>query len=199
MVGFISYIFAFMIGISVVCGLCFGTSQQVSQAVTDGASQSVELIVSLSGMMCLWSGVMEVAKQSKLTEKLASLFSPLLVRLFPDVKKDSKAFSYISMNISANLLGLSNAATPLGLKAMSELKGDSSSDVATDAMITFVVMNTASIGLLPTTVGAMRSALGSVSPFDIIVCVWITSVVALAVGLLSSKFCLILRRKKCTL
>jgi len=150
----------------------------------------------MSGMMCLWSGVMEVARKSRLTDKLAKLFSPLLKKLFPDVKKDSKAFQYICMNVSANLLGLSNAATPFGLSAMKELKKDLLSDEASDSMVTFVVMNTASIQLLPTNVATMRSVLGSTSPFDIIFCVWVTSVIALTVGLTVSRLCSKIGRKK---
>lgn len=162
----------------------------------DGASEAVELLVMMSGMMCLWSGVMEVARKSRLTDKLAKLFSPLLKKLFPDVKKDSKAFQYICMNVSANLLGLSNAATPFGLSAMKELKKDLLSDEASDSMVTFVVMNTASIQLLPTNVATMRSVLGSTSPFDIIFCVWVTSVIALTVGLTVSRLCSKIGRKK---
>lgn len=194
-----SYILVFMVGISFVSAVCFQNTQQLSQAVTDGAYGAIELMISISGILCLWSGVMEIAKQSGLTDKLAVFFAPLLKKLFPDVKKDSKAFSYICMNVSANMLGMGNAATPLGLMAMKELKKDCEGDVASDAMITFVVMNTASIGLLPTTVGAMRAMYASESPFDIIVCVWITSVVALCAGLMCSKICCCIRRKKCTL
>ncbi len=195
----LSYILSFMMVISVVSSVVCGKTEELAQAITGGASDTIELIISLSGIMCLWSGVMEVAKESGLTDKLASFFSPILHRLFPDVDKNSAAFSYISMNISANMLGLGNAATPLGLKAMSELRKNSDSDVASDSMITFVVMNTASIGLLPTTVCAMRSAFSSKSPFDIIVCVWVTSIIALFFGLMSSKICSTIRRKKCTL
>lgn len=195
----LSYIFVFMILISVVCSVMLDTTTAVSASVMDGAAQAVELLISLSGMICLWSGVMEIAKQSKLTEKLSNLLSPLLCRLYTDIDKDSKAFSYICMNISANLLGIGNAATPLGLSAMREMQNDARTDVATDSMVTFVVMNTASIQLIPTTVAAMRSALGSHSPFDVIFCVWVTSAVALTVGLTVSKLCCIFRRKQWTL
>lgn len=178
-----SYIFVFMILASIVCSFFTDTSQELSASIMDGASNAVELLIMMSGMLCLWSGIMEVAKECELTQKLAKLFSPLLRRLFPDVKKDSRAFECICMNVSANLLGLANAATPLGLTAMQELNKDNKSDVATNSMITFVVMNTASIQLLPTTIATMRKALGSQSPFDIIICVWITSAVALFTAL----------------
>ncbi len=195
----LSYIFVIMIATSVVSAVLFSNTHALSQSVMSGAESAVELVVSLLGMVCLWSGVMEVAKESKLTDKIALLFAPLLKKLFPDVKKDSKAFSYICMNVSANLLGLANAATPFGLKAMKELDADNKSDIATDSMITFVVMNTASIQLFPTTVAAMRSSLGSKSPFDIIFCVWIVSATALAVGLVASKLLCNMRRNKCNL
>ena len=135
----------------------------------------------------MWSGIMAIAKDAGLTEKLSRLFAPMLKKLFPDIDEHSDAFSYISMNISANLLGLGNAATPLGISAMRELKNTSQSNIATDSMVTFVVMNTASIQLLPTTVAVLRRSYGSASPFDVIFCVWISSAAALAVGLCIAK------------
>lgn len=195
----ISYIFVLMIALSVVGSLFLRTTAEVSAAVLDGAESAVELVISISGMMCLWSGIMQIAKEAKLTQKLSKLFAPLLSKLFPDVSKDSKAFSLICMNVSANLLGLSNAATPLGLQAMQELKTQSDTEVATDSMVNFVVLNTASIQLLPTTVAAMRSALGSHSPYDVIFCVWITSVLALISGLTVSKLCCAFKGSKWSL
>lgn len=191
----LSYIFVIMIVLSVGCSVFTSNEEALSQSIMDGATSAVELMITMCGMMCLWSGIMEVAKSSGLTQKLSKLFAPLLKKLFPDVDKNSRAFSYICMNVSANLLGLANAATPLGLCAMRELKADSDSDVATDSMITFVVINTASIQLLPTTIAAMRGALGSKSPFDIVFCVLVSSIAALAMGLLVSKIFCKLRRK----
>lgn len=192
----LSYIFVFMIVVSVAGAVAFGNTDELSASIMDGAAQAIQLMISLCGMMCLWSGVMEVAKECGLTQKLSKLFAPLLNKLFPDVKEDSRAFSYMCMNISANLLGMANAATPLGLSAMKELKADMTDEKASDSMINFVVMNTASIQLLPTTVAALRSTYGSAQPFDIIFCVWVTSIVALIVGLTVSKICCKLRRKK---
>ncbi len=183
----LSYIFVFMIVVSVLISVFLDVGTEVSQSMIDGCADAVSLIVTMSGVLCLFSGVMEVAKESGLNKKLSRVLSPLLLSLFPNIDRDSKAFDYICMNVSANLLGLSNAATPLGLSAMKELKGNSNSVVASDDMINFVVLNTASIQLLPTTVAAMRGALGSKSPFDIIFCVWISSVVALLAGLFVSK------------
>lgn len=190
----LSYIFSAMIALSFVFAIFAGDVAQLSEGVLNSAEDAVMLLIKLSGMMCMWSGFMEIAKRSGLMKKLSRLLSPLLSRLFPDVGRDSDAFSYITMNVSANLLGLGNAATPLGLSAMCQLRALSDSDTASDSMVTFVVMNTASIQLLPTTVATLRHSYGSHSPFDIIVCVWITSAIALAVGLLTSR--LLTRRRR---
>lgn len=182
-----SYIFGAMIALAFVFALISGSIPAVSAGIPESAASAIELIISISGMLCMWSGFMRIAKDSGLIDKLARLFAPLLRRLYPDVEPESDAFRYISMNISANLLGLGNAATPLGLKAMRELRRINDCDVAGDSMLTFVVMNTASIQLIPTTVAALRRSFGSQQPFDIILCVWLTSAAALAVGLLSSR------------
>lgn len=186
----LSYVFVFMIVVSIICSVFAGSGEVLSQSMIDGAADAVELIIMMSGMMCLWGGVMEVAKESGLTDKLARFCSPLLSRIFPDVEKTSDAFSYISMNFSANLLGLSNAATPLGISAMKELNRNTDPHTLSNSQIFFVVMNTASLQLLPTTLSALRSIYGSKTPFDITVPVWITSVCALFVGLTIAKiFC----------
>lgn len=183
----LSYLFAGMIAISFVFAVVTGNMASLSSSMLDSATQAIELLIKMCGGLCMWSGLMEIAKDAGLTERIAKLFAPLLRKLFPDVEEDSPAFSYISMNISANLLGLGNAATPLGIYAMRQLRLSSPGDAASDSMVTFVVMNTASIQLLPTTVAVLRRSYGSASPFDVIFCVWISSAVALFVGLLSAK------------
>ena len=182
-----AYVFGLMLAASLIFSLISGDVGSLSEGLMSSASSAVELLISISGMLCMWSGFMRIAKDCGLIEKLSRLFAPLLRRLFPDVDESSDAFSYISMNISANLLGLGNAATPLGLNAMKELKKLSGSDTASDSMLTFVVMNTASIQLLPTTVAALRRNYGSQHPFDILVCVWVTSALALTAGLLMTR------------
>lgn len=182
-----AYIFGGMIAASFLFSAVTGTSPQLSEGILSSAGDAVQFLITISGMLCMWSGFMRIAKDCGLIEKLSRLFAPLLRRLYPDVEPDSDAFRYISMNISANLLGLGNAATPLGISAMRELKKRSDSDTATDSMVTFVLMNTASIQLIPTTVAALRKSYGSSQPFDILPCVWITSIAALGLGLLSSK------------
>ena len=188
-----SYVFGVMIAASFLYALIDGSLAALSEGMLNASGEAIELLLSISGMLIMWSGFMRIAKDCGLIEKLSRLFAPILRRLYPDVAPDSEAFRCISMNISANLLGLGNAATPLGIRAMRELKRHSPGDTATDSMVTFVLMNTASIQLIPTTVAALRKSYGSQQPFDILLCVWITSVAALAAGLLSSG---IIRRVK---
>ena len=139
-------------------------------------------------MMCFWSGLLEIAKRAGLTEKLAKLIRPLTQLLFPRLRGDSPAVTAMVMNMTANFLGLSNAATPLGLAAMQELeKINPKPGTASDEMCMFVVINTASISLIPTTVIALRSAAGSQDPFGIIVPVWLCSVTAVTVGVIAAK------------
>ena len=191
-----SYIFGAMIALSFLYAVISGNLSQLSSGIPEAATSAVELLISISGMLCMWSGFMRIAKDCGLIDKLARLFAPFLKRLYPDVAPESDAFRYISMNISANLLGLGNAATPLGLSAMRELRRINNSDTASDSMVTFVVMNTASIQLIPTTVAALRKSYGAQQPFDILLCVWMTSMTALAVGLISSRIITILSRRR---
>lgn len=188
-----SYAFGLMLAVSMVFFLISGDVGALSTGIMDSAGEAVELLISISGMLCMWSGFMRIAKDCGLIDKMSRLFAPILRRLFPDVAVESDAFRYISMNISANLLGLGNAATPLGISAMRELRRQHDSDIASDSMLILVVMNTASIQLLPTTVAALRKSYGSQQPFDILICVWISSAVALAAGLISAR---LLMRKR---
>ena len=191
-----SYVFGAMITISFIYAVLSGNIEQMSTGIPEAAGSAIELLISISGMLIMWSGFMRIAKDCGLIEKLSKLFAPLLKRLYPDVAVDSDAFRYISMNISANLLGLGNAATPLGIKAMGELKKHSLDDTATDSMVTFVLMNTASMQLIPTTVAALRKSYGSAQPFDVLLCVWITSAAALTAALVSSNLIRRLRWKR---
>ena len=144
----------------------------------------MELLLKLAGILALWSGIMKIAQESGLTALFARLFAPLLRLLFPRLDRDSEAFGLITMNITANLLGLGNTATPLGLRAMRELDAlNRHSGTASDEMVIFVVMNTASLQLLPTMLGSLRQSYGSTAPFEILVPVWISSSCALAVAL----------------
>ena len=182
----LNYIWAGMVIISVVCGIFTGKVGEVSAAVTDGAGQGISLTISLMGMLCLWTGIMNVAENTGVTDLVAKLLSPLLKILFPKLK-DQRAKDAIVMNMTANMLGLSNAATPFGLKAMEELKRLSNSNIASYEMCMFIVINTASIQLIPTTVIALRQSLGSENPTDIILPVWLCSLCVVAIGVLAVK------------
>lgn len=188
------YIWSGMILTAFLFGICTGRTEAVSEGLLTGAKTAVELSFSLLGMMCFWSGLLEIAKRSGLTEKIAAWIRPVTRFLFPRLPADSPAVSAMVMNITANILGLSNAATPLGLAAMEELdKLNPEKGRASDEMCMFVVINTASISLLPTTVIALRAAAGSSEPFSVLAPVWITSLCALIVGVLATK---LLARKR---
>lgn len=180
----LNYLWSFIVIISIICSVLLGNTSNLSNTIIESGASSIELILTMAGIICLWSGIMKIAVESGLTDYVGKLFSPLLKPLFPSLDKNSDAFQSITMNISANLLGLGNAATPFGLKAMEQLHTlNNKSDTASNEMIIFVVMNTASLQLLPTTLATLRQSYGSSAPFDIIVPVWISSVCALAVAL----------------
>ena len=184
----VNWILAMMAAAAVIGGICSGRAQEVGQAALSRCGGAVTLVLSLTGALCLWSGLMEVAKQAGLTKKAAALFRPLTARLFPALREDREAMALIAMNLSANLLGLGNAATPLGLAAMGEMaQKNPSRDTPTQGMILFVVINTASLQLLPVNMAAMRQSCGSAAPFSILPQVWITSAASLAVCVLCCK------------
>lgn len=186
----LNYIWSGLVIISIICSAILGNTKSLSNALLDSGTSSIDLILTMSGILCLWSGIMKIADESGFTRLIARIFSPLLRPLFPKLDKNSPAFKNITMNISANILGLGNAATPFGLKAMEELNTlNNKSDTASKEMVIFVVMNTASIQLLPTTIATLRQSYGSTAPFDIIIPVWISSILSLAVGLIIALYC----------
>lgn len=154
----------------------------MAAAAVTGAGDAVELCLSMAGMLCLWTGVMEVMRQSGLAGGLSRLLRPVLGRLFPDASKDGAVMDSLSANVSANLLGLGNAATPLGIQAAKGMSRKSPG-VASDELCLLVVCNTASIQLLPTTVAAVRAAAGCRNPFDILLAVWLASALSVAAGI----------------
>ena len=168
-----SYVFGAMITISFIYAVFSGNMEQMSSGIPEAAGSAIELLISISGMLIMWSGFMRIAKDCGLIEKLSGLFAPLLRRLYPDVAVDSD-----------------------GIKAMGELKKHSVNATATDSMVTFVLMNTASMQLIPTTVAALRKSYGSAQPFDVLLCVWITSTTALTAALVSSDLIRRLRWKR---
>ena len=184
--------------ISLIAGIALGNSASLTTAVIDAATEAVKLLISIGSMMCLWSGIMNIAQKSGLTDLLAKLFSPVISRLFPDYSANKEVMGAISMNITANMLGLGNAATPFGIAAMKSMvkysplkKGN-----ANKSIITFVVLNTASIQLIPTTVSALRRAAGSNTPMDILPYVWICSACALAAGLTAVQLFSLFKKEK---
>ncbi len=182
----LNYIWCGIILLSIIFSIINGTTSELSNAVLNSASDSAELIVTMCGTVCLWSGIMAIADKSGASEKLAKGLSPILSKLFPDIPRESGAFKAICSNITANLLGLGNAATPLGLKAMremSELNGKSNS--ASRSMIMFVILNTTSIQLMPTMILSLLNSDGCKNPESIIPCVWISSVFGLVIGIMS--------------
>ena len=173
-----------MLIFSVVSAAFGGNMEALSAAALSGCGEAVTLVISLTGMLCLWCGLMKIAQQCRLTEAVARLFRPLTRLLFPELPPGSPALQAICMNLSANLLGLGNAATPLGLAAMQELqKLNRQKDTASNAMVTFVVLNTASLQLIPTTCAVLRQQAGSAAPMEILPAVWLSSVASAAAAL----------------
>lgn len=181
-----SLIWTVMVGAAILCGLATGNGPAVAKGALDGAAAGVELSLSMMGVLCLWMGVMEVMERSGIARGLSRLLRPAICRLYPDFAGDKRVMDAVSANLSANLLGLGNAATPLGIRAAGRMaKG--SGGRATDELCTLVVLNTASIQLLPTTVAGVRGALGAESAFDILPAVWLASVLSVTAGLLAAK------------
>lgn len=174
--------------ISLFFGIISGNMGAVSAAALEESSHAVELSIKLLGSLCFWSGIMEVAGRSGLVEELCNVLRPLLGLIFPRLKNETRALGAISMNVAANLLGLGNAATPLGISAMKELhKISGYSAAATAEMVCFVVMNTASLQLLPTTVATLRLEAGAENPLDILPAVWFVSAFSLTIGIAAAK------------
>lgn len=190
-----AFIWTGMVAVSILCGLLTGRGPEVAAAALDGAAAAVELCLTMAGVTCLWMGVMEVMKRAGVAEKLSRLLRPVLCRLYPDCKRDKETMDDISANVSANLLGLGNAATPLGIRAARRMAAKKPG-VASDSLCMLVVCNTASIQLIPTTVAAVRLSAGCQTPFDILPAVWLTSAVALCVGVLAAKFMSRMGRRK---
>ena len=180
--------FFFSVLISVIFSIITGKTAEVSAAALEGSGHAVEISLKLLGSLCFWSGVSKVAEESGLVEKFRKFLKPALLLVFPSLKNEEKALGAISMNVAANLFGLGNAATPLGIIAMKELhKISGFSSVATKEMVCFVVMNTASLQFLPTTVAAVRLANGAENPMDILPAVWFVSACSLVLGIFAAK------------
>lgn len=183
--------------LSLVFGCITGQLPAVSSAAMEGAQAAVELCLSMAGAICLWSGVMTLMDRCGLSRKLARLLRPVLRRLLPSASRDSETLAAVSANVSANLLGLGNAATPFGIEAMKALaEEEKAGDTATPSMVIFTVLNTASITLIPSTALSIRMKYGSAEPLEIIPAVWITSAAALAFSLTAAVLPFIRRKNE---
>lgn len=180
-----AWIWSGMLLLAVLAAAISGQLGAVSAAAMAGAERGAQLCLSLAGPLCLWAGLAAVLEGSGLSAKLAALLRPLLGRLFPAAARDAQALEKISGNFTANLLGLGNAATPLGIAAVQRMHRLSGGAAASDEMCRLIVLNTASIQLLPTTVAALRASAGAARPFAILSAVWLTSLGSVTVGLLA--------------
>ena len=184
-----SVIWCTLVGISLIFSTVFGRQTALAAAIPEGAQSAVTLAISMAGSICLWTGVGKLMEKAGVTRWISALLRPLLKRVFPSTQNDSVLSGHLSSNICANILGLGNAATPMGLLAVRRMKDPHRPTYATDEMCRIIVLNTASIQLIPTNVAAVRSALGCSTPFDILPAVWITSICSAGVGLLAA-FCM---------
>lgn len=174
--------------ISFVYAIFSGNLEKLNASIFDCTGDAVNLCINLLGTICLWNGIMQIASKTSVMDKMIKFLNPLINFLFPDIKKESKVHKEISMNIIANILGLGNAATPLGLKAMKSMqKENKNKTVLTNSMATFIIINTASMQIIPTTVIAIRNSLGSSNPTAIVFPVWIATLSAAIAGITATK------------
>ncbi|MDO5556468.1 MAG: nucleoside recognition domain-containing protein [Clostridia bacterium] len=174
--------------VSFIYAILNGRVAEVNNSIFESTKSAVELCISLLGTICLWNGIMQIAAKTKIVKHLTKILNPIMKKLFPDIKRESKIHEEISMNIIANIMGLGNAATPLGLKAMKSMqKENKEKNRLSNSMAIFIVLNTASIQIIPTTVIAIRSALSSNNPTGMIIPVWISTVLAAGFAIISAK------------
>ncbi len=192
-----NYVWPAMIIFAFIASIVTGNMEKLSAAIIQGGQDAVSLLMRLISMLCLWGGVMEIAERSGVTTAFSRLLSPIMKLIFPRLKNNSYALEAISMNITANILGLGNAATPLGLEAMRRLQLEND-DVsrASDEMVVFVVMNTAAMHIIPTTVATLRGQYGSTSPMAIMPASILTSSCALTIAVIFAKLGNHLQRKR---
>lgn len=190
-----TWVWSGMVVSSLIFGLLTGRLDAVAAAALDGAGSAIQLGLAMAGALCLWSGVMEVMNACGLSSELARAFRPLLRRLLPHASRDRETLAAVSANVSANLLGLGNAATPLGIQAARRM-AQGCGGIASDELCILVVLNTASIQLLPTTIASVRAAMGSAAPFDILPAVWLSSLLSVIAGLSAAKLLSLRKRAR---
>lgn len=174
--------------VSFIYAILNGRVAEVNNSIFESTKLAVELSISLLGTICLWNGIMQIASKTNIVKHLSKLLNPIMKKLFPDIDKEEKVHEEITMNMIANIMGLGNAATPLGLKAMKSMqKKNKDKNRLSNSMAMFIVINTASIQLIPTTVIAIRSSLGSSNPTAMIIPVWIATICAAIAAIVSAK------------
>ncbi len=187
----LNLIWPIMLVISIIYSILIGNVDSINNAIFESTKKTVELTLTLLGTICLWNGIVEIAGKTKLMNILTKMLSPLVKFLFPESKNDKKIKNDISMNIVANMLGIGNAATPLGLRVMQGMQNkNKDKNRLTDDMATFIILNTSSIQIIPTTVIAIRMSLGSSEPTKIIFAVWFSTICAAIVGITVTKLCI---------
>lgn len=188
-------IFGALCGLSLLFGALCGRLSEVAAAIPDGANKAVEVTLTLLGMMCLWSGVMQVLADAGIIKKMARIFAPFLRYVFPKAYQTGEGYEEICATVSANFLGVGNAATPFALSAMKKMQQHNPiPDVADSEQVTLAVLSTAPLTLVPANLLALRRAAGSADPFSIMIPVWITSLLCVAFSLLLTSFLRIRRR-----
>ncbi|MDR5586470.1 MULTISPECIES: nucleoside recognition domain-containing protein [Clostridium] len=184
----INYIWFAMIFFGILVGLISGNGDIISKSIVNASGSTVTFIIELTGIMCFWCGVMKVAEKSGLTEKISRVLKPFLKLIFKDAAKDEKALGAIVMNLTANMMGLSNAATPFGIKAMEEMdRLNGKKERASNDMVLFLVLNAACIQIIPSTIISIRAACNSVNPGVIIIPALISTATAATVGIICAK------------
>ena len=181
-----SWIFTVLLTFAIVCAIVLGNGSALASAVASGAQGGITLALSIAGSLCLWTGVGKLMERIGITAMLAKLLRPLLKRLFPSTKKDIALASCLSANICANFLGLGNAATPMGIQAAKRMVPKDRPGIATNELCRLIVLNTASIQLIPANVAAIRASLGCATPFDILPGVWVTSLLSVVSGVMAA-------------
>ena len=179
-----SWIWTAMVGLSVLAAILTGQGGMLAKGVMEGSQSGITLAISMAGSICLWSGLGKLMEEAGITGILSRLLKPVLGRIFPSFRTDPVLSGSLSANVCANFLGLGNAATPMGIQAAQRLAGGNT--VASDELCRLIVLNTASIQLIPANVAAVRTSLGCATPFDILPAVWITSICSAGLGLLAA-------------
>lgn len=188
MILLLNIVWPIFIVISFTFAIFSGNLDKLNTSIFESTQEAITLCITLLGTMCLWNGIMKIASETTLMKKLTHMLTPIIHLLFPELKEDTETKNVISMNIVANILGLGNAATPLGIKAMKAMQEkNENKEVLTNSMATLIVLNTASIQIIPTTVIAIRSSLGSTNPTSIIFPVWVATICAAVAGITATK------------